>query len=51
LVVGQIIEKDGAKNRTLGLNICRQRLRGNVISGRQLNCSGKFQESFRPARS
>jgi hypothetical protein len=51
LVVRQVVEQDCAKNGALGLNICRQRLRGNVISGRQLNRVGNFQESFHPARS
>ena len=50
LVISQVVEQDCTEDGTLGLNICRQRLRGNVISGRQLNFAGKFGESFRPAR-
>src|ERR1043165_4160805 len=52
LVVGEIVEEDGAQNGAFGFDVCRKRLRGNVISGRHLNFFVVvFQESFRPTRN
>src|ERR1700721_163722 len=49
LVVGEIVEQDGAQNGAFGINVCRQGLREMVVSGGQ-GRSRRRQRCYRHAR-